>query len=73
MAQRAQRMVFLDSSAVEQSTVNRSVASSNLARGATFFIFSFWLCRLIILDVSNPLAPSVRKAKVSLGHPGMEI
>jgi hypothetical protein len=38
MARRAQRMVFLDSSAVEQSTVNRSVASSNLARGATFFI-----------------------------------
>jgi hypothetical protein len=33
-----QHWIFPGSSAVEQSTVNRSVASSNLARGAIHFI-----------------------------------
>jgi hypothetical protein len=33
---RARKALFPDSSAVEQSTVNRLVASSNLARGASF-------------------------------------
>ena len=69
MARRAQRMVFLDSSAVEQSTVNRSVASSNLARGATFPISTI-ASFLIILGGSNPLARSVRKSKVSFENLG---
>ncbi len=35
------KALFPDSSAVEQSTVNRLVASSNLARGANFSNLEF--------------------------------
>jgi hypothetical protein len=54
--------IFLDSSAVEQSTVNRSVAGSNPARGAILSPFSVDLPQLRALILLNPLCDVFRKS-----------
>jgi hypothetical protein len=56
---RARIALFPDSSAVEQSTVNRLVASSNLARGASFAQLTLNLLYAISSAIALPISMCV--------------